>query len=427
MQFQKLLQAVLATFLVTVCIPHVSALSSTLDTDGDGLTDAIEDANGNDSMDAGETDPFNADTDGGGESDGSEIAGGRNPLTQTDDMTYDADGDGWVNGIEASEKTDPNNQDTDGDGVSDSRDPFPLESKYQVDMNNNKLPDEWEQSTGLSQSLATPMTVDDPDGDGLTNAEELARGTNPLSTDTDRDGTDDKTELDLSSDPKENACLSFGPATEDFSDMKDHWAEKIVSRLSRTLILPHSTPVIRGYAVAAGSPSPFNPDQQITRYEFLKMVMLTTCSKVRASSDTAKTTFSDVRKDAPINESPDVAFKRQIIYSASHYGFVAGYEDGTFRPDAPVNRAEALKILHLASSLPTTDISSAPSFFDVTPDDWFWSYVTAAASREIVRGYDDGTFKPGNAITRAEAAKIVYFTMLGNPTINGYVLPTEEE
>jgi len=427
MRFPRLLPALVAALFVTASIPHAFALSSTMDTDGDGLTDAIEDANGTNAMDGGETDPFNADTDGGGESDGSEVSGKRNPLDPTDDMTYDSDGDGWVNGIEASEKTDPHNQDTDGDGLVDPSDPFPLDSRYQVDANSNKLPDEWEVATGLSKSTATPTRVDDPDGDGLTNAEELARGTNPLMTDTDRDGVDDKTELDLSSDPKENACLSFGPVTADFSDTKDHWAEKIVSRLSRTLILPSSTSVIRGYAVATGALSPFNPDQKITRYEFLKMVMLTTCSKIRTSSDDAKTTFSDVRKDAPINENPDAAFKRQIIYSASHYSFVAGYEDGTFRPDAPVNRAEALKILSLASSLQAIEVFSPLSFSDVSLDDWYSPYVTAAASREIVRGYEDGTFKPGNAITRAEAAKIVYFTMLGNPTINGYVLPTEEE
>lgn len=427
MHHPKLLLALLATLVMTSVIPHASALSSTMDTDGDGLTDAIEDGNGTNAMEEGETNPFDADSDGGGESDGSEVSGKRNPLDPMDDLTYDADGDGWVNGIELSEKTDPNNQDTDNDGVVDPSDSFPLDSKYQVDTNSNKLPDEWEEATGLSASMATPTTVEDPDGDGLTNAEELARGTNPLSTDTDRDGVDDKTELDQTSDPKENACLSFGPATTDFSDMKDHWAEKIVSRLSRTLILPNSTPVIRGYAVAEGKPSPFNPDQQITRYEFLKMVMLTTCSKIRASSSDAKATFSDVRKDMPINENADAAFKRQIIYSASHYGFVTGYEDGTFRPDAPVNRAEALKILSIASSLQTLETQNPVAFFDVTENDWFSTYVTAAASREIVRGYEDGTFRPGNPITRAEAAKIVYFTMLGNPTINGYVLPTEEE
>lgn len=420
--------ALLLSFaLILATVPHVSAFSSSMDTDGDGITDADEDVNATNAMEAGETNPFNADSDGGGESDGSEVAGKRNPLDPTDDMTYDADNDGWVNGIEAAEKTDPHNQDTDTDGVSDSLDAFPLDSKYQADTNANKLPDDWEVLTGLSTSLATPTRADDPDGDGLTNAEEFARNTNPLLTDSDRDGVDDKTELESSDDPMENACLSFGPVNDDFADMKNHWAQKFVSRLSRTLIQPDSHPIIRGYASAAGVPSHFYPDQQITRYEFLKMVMLSTCAKIRPNSDDEDVTFSDVRKDIPINENLEAAFKRKIIYSAVHYGFIEGYEDGTFRPNAPVNRAEALKILSLAAGLVEIPETEPVTFVDITPSDWFSAYLAAAASHEIVSGYDDGTFRAGNPITRAEAAKIIYLTMVGNPTINGYVLPTEAE
>lgn len=423
---QRFLSAFLAILVTTISLPHVYALSSTLDTDGDGLTDATEDANGTNTIEIGETDPFNADTDGGGESDGSEILEKRNPLQPTDDMTYDGDGDGWVNGIEADEKTDPHNRDTDGDGVADPQDAFPLNSSYQIDINANNLPDEWEMSTGLSKSVTTPTTVDDPDGDGLTNAEEFARSTNPLSTDTDHDGIDDKTELEQNDDPKENACLFFGPPLSDFADMKDHWAEKIVVRLSRTLILPDSIPIIRGYSVDTSTLVPFHPDQTITRYEFLKVVMLSTCTKIRTNSEDEKMTFTDVRHDAPIGENAETAFKRMITYSAVHYGFIAGYEDGSFKPDAPVNRSEALKILSLAAGIQETEGFEPISFTDVSADDWFSPFVRSASSREIVKGYPDGTFKPGNAITRAEAAKIVYFTLLSNPTVNGYALPTEE-
>jgi len=268
--------------------------------------------------------------------------------------------------------------------------------------------------------------VDDPDGDGLTNAEEFARGTNPLQTDTDRDGVDDRTEIEQSGDPKENPCLSYGPADSHFADMRNHWGETVVSRLSRTLILPDSIPILRGYPTNEDGFIFFFPDRSVTRYEFLKMVMLSTCAKIRFDSENEVTTFTDVRADAPMNEGADTAFKRRIIYSAVHYGFVDGYEDGSFRPDAPVNRAEALKILNLAAGLQELEGSTVVSFSDVFPEDWFTPYVKAAASREIVQGYSDGTFRPSNPITRAEAAKIVYYTMMGNPVINGYVLPVEE-
>ncbi len=415
----------LSLLLLTTHVPYAFALSSTADTDGDGITDDVEDVNGTNVMDAGETNPYNADTDGGGEADGTEVAGGRNPLDPTDDMTYDADGDGWVNGIEAQEKTDPQNKDTDGDGILDPLDPFPLDSKYQIDTNANHLPDEWETATGLSKNSATPMTTEDPDGDSLTNAEELVRGTNPLQADTDRDGLDDKTELDSGADPKENPCLSYEPTSREFSDMQNHWALTIVSRLSSTLILPDMMPVIRGYAVAGDTQLFFNPDKPVTRFEFLKMVMLSTCSKIHATALREQTTFTDVPKNASSDENADSTLKRKLIYSAVHYGIITGYDDGTFRPDALVNRSEALKILSLAANLQEFPDAATVSFSDVPASEWFAPYVRAAASHEIIGGYSDGTFRPSNPITRAEAAKIVYLTMKSNPVINGYVLPTE--
>jgi|GEM_PF-1031948 len=65
------------------------------DDDNDGLTDLIEDANGNGVIDTGETDPLNSDTDGDGFTDGEEIVGGTNPL---DDTSYPIIADGDVNG-----------------------------------------------------------------------------------------------------------------------------------------------------------------------------------------------------------------------------------------------------------------------------------------------------------------------------------------
>jgi hypothetical protein len=93
-----------------------------------------------------------------------------------------------------------------------------------------------------------------------------------------------------------------------------------------------------------------------------------------------------------------------------------------------VNRAEALKMLMLASQLklpPDAASGSTLAFPDVTIGDWFHATVDLAVTYDIVSGYPDGTFKPSNAITRAESAKIIWQTMLINPLINGYVLPTE--
>ena len=98
------LTATIAIALIATFIPlqgmAQSGTTIVTDSDGDGLSDVTEDANGNDIVDSNETDPFNADMDGGGEADGSEIAAGRDPLDRKDDYTYDLDGDGLVNGEE---------------------------------------------------------------------------------------------------------------------------------------------------------------------------------------------------------------------------------------------------------------------------------------------------------------------------------------
>lgn len=417
--------SLLSVFAVALMLTQsVSAQTPPADTDGDGIPDQQEDSNGNGAYDGGETDPYNADTDGGGESDGSEVAGSRNPVDANDDLTADPDGDGWVNGVEAQKKTSAANPDTDGDGVRDPEDPFPLEAKYQSDTNGNELPDEWEAQAGLSDGQAITDKAGDPDEDGLTNAEELANATSPLSADSDRDGVDDKTEITQGTDPNENACLNYARTDAYFADTAGHWAADRVRMLRGVRVLPDNTQMARGFG--EGKSALFKPDQPVTRYEFLKLVMLGTCTKLWNSAVADKPVFSDVPSVPSETESEDATLRRRIIYSAVRYDIVRGYSDGTFRPDTDINRAEAVSILHKAARLDIFDPSAAALdplvFTDVTPADWFTASLDIATRLSIVSGYSDGTFGPAKPITRAEAAKIVYETMLRNPMINGYVL-----
>ena len=418
----------LVFFIAASMLPHtLHAIPPDQDTDGDTIPDVQEDANGNGIVDNGETDPLNTDTDGGGESDVSEIRAKRNPLDKTDDLTYDTDGDGWVNGFELTHGTDPKKADTDGDGINDSVDPFPLDAKYSADSNSNGLPDDWERTTQLDRQTIPQSKTDDPDQDGLNNAQELARGTNPVEADSDRDGISDSDEIDHGSNPRENACLQYQVGLAHFPDLVSHWAEPYVTMLKDTTILPQKIALVRGYQLGSknGSRSIFDPEKPVTRFEFLKMAMLGSCTRLMNASD-QEHAFSDLSALAPLNETADVTLRRQVIYTAVHYGIVAGYSDGTFRPDAPVNRAEAVKMLLLAVQFPPVHTSTGSLHFaDVQPSDWFAPYVDEASEREIVRGYTDGTFRGHLLITRAEAAKIVAVSMKQNPLVNGYVLPPE--
>ena len=86
---------------------------------------------------------------------------------------------------------------------------------------------------------------------------------------------------------------------------------------------------------------------------------------------------------------------------------VSGYDDGTFKPDNQINRAEFMKIVMGAKY--ASDLSAGVEgdcFYDVKMD-WYAPYVCLAKTKNIVKGYDDGNFRPSQSISFVEAAKIL--------------------
>lgn len=82
-----------------------------------------------------------------------------------------------------------------------------------------------------------------------------------------------------------------------------------------------------------------------------------------------------------------------------------GYDDGDFRGYKNINRAEFTKIIMLATQ-DEDDIEGNDCFYDVHRE-WFADYVCTAQDEDIVEGYPDGTFRPGQFISLAEAASII--------------------
>lgn len=82
---------------------------------------------------------------------------------------------------------------------------------------------------------------------------------------------------------------------------------------------------------------------------------------------------------------------------------VQGYADGTFRADATINRAEFTKIIVGATVKTNMDMHCFPD----VKDEWFAPFVCTAKSKDIIGGYQDGTFKPGNFVNFVEGAKII--------------------
>jgi hypothetical protein len=94
-----------------------------------------------------------------------------------------------------------------------------------------------------------------------------------------------------------------------------------------------------------------------------------------------------------------------IAYVKSE-GIVEGYADGTFKPDATINRAEFVKIL-MGSFEDDGRMCKIAPFSDVDQTAWYATYAHRARCQGIVEGYPDGTFKPAASINFAEAAKII--------------------
>lgn len=119
--------------------------------------------------------------------------------------------------------------------------------------------------------------------------------------------------------------------------------------------------------------------------------------------------FIDVTEDNP-NYSAIIFVKQE--------GIVAGYSDGTYRPNQLINRAEFTKIIMGAAFSSDVIPVCNELFSDVSVEDWFAEYVCHAKQRDVISGYPDGTFGPANNVNFAEAAKIV---------VNAFGIPTSPE
>ena len=98
---------------------------------------------------------------------------------------------------------------------------------------------------------------------------------------------------------------------------------------------------------------------------------------------------------------------RAAIDFVQSAGIVSGYPDGTYRPDHSINRAEFTKILLGATEEDVSALCRMSTFSDAPLSAWYGRYVHKARCSGIVDGYSDGSFRPSATVNLAEAAKIV--------------------
>ena len=146
-------------------------------------------------------------------------------------------------------------------------------------------------------------------------------------------------------------------------------------------------PFLIGYADGT-----FGPARNMTRAEVTTMFARLLTEQIEADK-TYTNTFNDV---------PSSYWAANYIGYMQQFGIVTGFSDGSFRPNAPVTRAQFAAIASRFEKL----TEGTKSFTDVPSTYWAAKYINFAATRGWVTGYADGTFRPANPITRAEVAAV---------------------
>ena len=93
------------------------------------------------------------------------------------------------------------------------------------------------------------------------------------------------------------------------------------------------------------------------------------------------------------------------VTNAVSKGWIKGYEDGTFKGDNDITRAEFVAVIN--RMLDNTTSSTKNMFTDVASNDWYYEDILKAINLGIINGYEDGTFKPNDNITREDAILVI--------------------
>lgn len=154
------------------------------------------------------------------------------------------------------------------------------------------------------------------------------------------------------------------------------------------------------------------PGNNISRAEVATIFFRLLTDEAREQYNKTTTSHSDIK---------DGAWCCRAVATLTNAGVINGYTDGTFRPNAPITRAELATIIARFAKL---DVNTK-TFSDINGH-WAQKSIELAAGNNWINGYDDGTFRPNNNITRAETFAMIN-RVLDRQTENvSDLLPTSE-
>ncbi|MFS0840360.1 OmpL47-type beta-barrel domain-containing protein [Paenibacillus sp. 1P03SA] len=185
-------------------------------------------------------------------------------------------------------------------------------------------------------------------------------------------------------------CPSPAPHHAAFTDMKGHWAEKEVAQAA-------DCGIVSGFENGT-----FRPQEQVTRAQFTVMLTQAYAEALKQPEKPASASGFADSGDIP-------AWAAEAVALAQRAGIASGYEDGTFRPDAPVTRAEMLTLAAKAAKLQPVASDELRGLYadaDEIPG-WAAGYIAAAQQKGLVQGRGPGVFAPQGYTTRAEAVTLL--------------------
>ncbi len=154
------------------------------------------------------------------------------------------------------------------------------------------------------------------------------------------------------------------------------------------------------------------PNNNITRAEVAAIFFRLLTDEARSTFMTDDCSFSDVAQGA---------WCRRSIATLTNAEIISGYTDGTFKPNAPITRAELATIIARFAKL---DVNTK-TFSDINGH-WAQKYIEQAAGNGWIDGYTDGTFRPNQNIKRAETFAMINRVLDRVTESNSDLLPTDQ-
>lgn len=154
------------------------------------------------------------------------------------------------------------------------------------------------------------------------------------------------------------------------------------------------------------------PGNNISRAEVATIFFRLLTDEAREQYNKTTTSYSDIK---------DGAWCCRAVATLTNAGVINGYTDGTFRPNAPITRAELATIIARFAKL---DVNTK-TFSDINGH-WAQKNIELAAGNGWINGYEDGTFRPNNNITRAETFAMINRVLDRQTESVSDLLPTSE-